>query len=84
MQENNKHSVILEQKKSLTVSGVESVVSFSEAKIVLSLLGGERMHVVGAELKITGFSKTSGSFTAEGEVMGISYGGKSLASRIFK
>ena len=84
MQENNKHSVILEQKKSLTVSGVESVVSFSEAKIVLSLLGGERMHVVGSELKITGFSKTSGSFTAEGEVMGISYGGKSLASRIFK
>ena len=84
MQENNKHSVLLEQKKSLTVSGVESVVSFSEAKIVLALLGGERMHVVGSELKITGFSKNSGSFTAEGEVVGVSYGGKSLASKIFK
>lgn len=84
MQENNKHSVILEQKKNLTVSGVESVSSFSEAKIVLALLGGERMQVVGSGLKITGFSKASGSFTAEGEVMGVSYGGKSLASRIFK
>ena len=83
MQE-NKHSVVLEQKKNLTVSGVESVASFSEVKIVLTLLGGERMNVIGSGLKITGFSKTSGSFTAEGDVMGISYGGKSFAARIFK
>ncbi len=83
MQE-NKHSIVLEQKKTLSVSGVESVASFSEAKIVLSLLGGERMSVIGSGLKIIGFSKTNGSFTAEGTVMGISYGGKSLASRIFK
>ncbi len=83
MQE-NKHSIVLEQKKTLSVSGVESVSSFSEAKIVLSLLGGERMSVIGSGLKIIGFSKSSGSFTAEGTVMGISYGGKSLASRIFK
>ncbi|MBQ7948142.1 MAG: hypothetical protein IJ284_00115 [Clostridia bacterium] len=83
MQE-NKHSVILEQKKNLTVSGVDSVSSFSEAKIVLSLVGGDRMSVIGSDLKITGFSKMSGTFTAEGEVMGISYGGKSFAARIFK
>ena len=83
MQE-NKHSVILEQKKNLTVSGVDSVASFSEAKIVLSLLSGDRMNVIGSDLKITGFSKMSGTFTAEGDVMGISYGGKSLAARIFK
>ena len=79
-----KHSVILEQKKNLSVNGVESVASFSEAKIVLSILGGEKMSVVGSGLKITGFSKTSGLFTAEGEVIGVSYGGKSLASKIFK
>jgi hypothetical protein len=83
MQE-QKHSVMLEQKKSLTVSGVESVASFSEVKIVLTLLGGERMTVIGTGLKISGFSKASGSFTAEGELVGISYGGKSLAARIFK
>ena len=83
MQE-NKHSVVLEQKKNLTVSGVDSVSSFSEAKIVLTLIGGERMSIIGSELKIVGFSKTNGSFTAEGTVLGISYGGKSLVSKIFK
>ena len=83
MQE-NKHSVMLEQRKNLSVSGVESVSSFSEVKIALVLLGGERMNVIGSGLKITGFSKTNGTFTAEGEIVGISYGGKSLAARIFK
>lgn len=83
MQE-NKHSVVLEQRKNLSINGVESVSSFSEVKIVLTLLGGERVIVVGSGLKITGFSKANGTFTAEGEVVGISYGGKNLAARIFK
>ena len=83
MQE-NKHSVVIEQKKSLSVSGVESVVAFSEVKILLALVGGGRMTVVGTGLKITGFSKASGAFTAEGSVVGVSYGGKSFASRLFK
>ncbi len=84
MQENSKHSVVLEQRKNLNVNGVESVVAFSEVKITLALLGGERMNVIGTGLKISGFSKTNGTFTAEGEVSGISYGGKSFAARIFK
>lgn len=84
MQETTKHSVVIEQRKLLNVSGVESVVAFSEVKIVLSLLGGGRMSVVGTGLKISGFSKTSGVFTAEGTVLGISYGGKTLAAKIFK
>ena len=82
--QDTKHSVVLEQRKSLSISGVESVGSFSEVKIVLALVGGERLSVVGSGLKITGFSKASGSFTAEGEILGITYGGKSLAARIFK
>lgn len=84
MQETQKHSVSIEQRKWISVSGVESVAAFSEVKIVLVLCGGERMHVIGSGLKIVGFSKSSGSFTAEGSVSGISYGGKSFASRIFK
>ncbi len=83
MQE-NKHSVTVEQRKSLTVTAVESVVAFSEVKIILSLVGGGRMSVLGTGLKITNFSKTSGAFAAEGTVTGINYGGKSVASRIFK
>ncbi len=83
MQE-QKHSVIIEQRKQLTVSAVESVVAFSEVKILLALIGGERMSVIGSGLKITAFSKTNGTFTAEGTITGISYGGKSVVSRIFK
>ena len=79
-----KHSVLVKQRKNITVNAVESVVAFSEVKIILSLLGGERMSVIGSGLKITGFSKTSGSFTAEGSVTGVSYGGKTFAARIFK
>lgn len=82
--QDNKHSVSIEQRKLITISGVESVTAFSEVKILLALLDGEKMSVVGSDLKITGFSKSSGSFTAEGVIIGVSYGGKSLVSKIFK
>ncbi len=82
--QDNQHSVSIEQRKSLTVTAVESVVAFSEVKITLSLTGGERLQIVGSGLKITAFSKTSGTFSAEGTVTGVQYGGKSVVSRIFK
>ena len=85
MQENNRnHIVMIEQKKNVTVSGVESVLGFSETKIFLALLDGGRLSVFGTELKIIGFSKTEGKFSAEGCVAGVSYGAKSLASKLFK
>ena len=84
MQENLKHSVIIEQRKNITVTAVESVSAFSEVKIVLVLVGGERLHVAGLGLKITAFSKASGTFTAEGSVSGVSYGGKGFASKLFR
>ena len=83
MQE-NKHSVIIEQRKNITINGVESVSAFSQVKILLSLLGGEKMQITGIGLKITGFSKSSGNFTAEGEICSVSYGGKSFAAKLFK
>ena len=79
-----KHTVLLEQKKNITINGVESVAAFSEVKIVLALVGGGKMQVTGIGLKITGFSKTSGNFTAEGEISSVSYGGKSFAAKLFK
>ena len=84
MQEQHHHSVTIEQRKTITVSGVESVSAFSEMKIVLALLGGQKMQVVGSGLKITGFTKSSGTFTAEGDFSGISYGAKSFAAKLFK
>lgn len=82
--QDGKHIVTIEQKKFLSISAVESVVAFSEVKIVLALAGNNRLTVVGTGLKITGFSKTTGAFTAEGTIIGVNYGGKSFASRLFK
>ena len=84
MQENKNHLVSIEQRKSISVNGVESVSAFSEVKIVLTLCGGDKMHVAGSDLKIVGFSKTNGTFTAEGTISGVSYGGKSFASKLFR
>ena len=83
MQE-SKHSVTIEQRKNLTITAVESVVAFSEVKIILALLGGERMSVIGSGLKISGFSKSNGTFSAEGKITSVSYGGKTVVARIFK
>ncbi len=84
MQENQNHQINIEQRKKINVSGVESVKAFSEVKIVLALLSGEKLHVAGMGLKITGFIKASGVFTAEGNITGISYGGKSFAAKLFR
>ena len=83
MQETKNHSVTIEQQKSISVNGVEGVLAFSETKITLSLLGGTRMFVAGHALKISGFSKTNGTFAASGEITGVSYGDKSFASKLF-
>ena len=84
MQENLKHSLTIDQRKSVAISGVESVSAFSEVKIALILLGGEKLHIAGTDLKIIGFSKSNGTFTAEGTISGVSYGGKSFAAKLFK
>ena len=84
MQENLKHSLTIDQRKSVAISGVESVSAFSEVKIALTLLGGEKLHIAGTDLKIIGFSKSNGTFTAEGTISGVSYGGKSFAAKLFK
>ena len=84
MQENFSHKLCIEQKKNITVNGVESVSAFSEVKIVLALIGGGYLHVLGSHLKITAFSQGNGSFTAEGAVTSVSYGGKNVVAKIFK
>jgi hypothetical protein len=75
MQETH-HQVTVDGQKSVTVSGVEGVLSFSETKITLSILGSRRLHLEGSGLKILGFSKENGNFTASGAVHRLSYGGK--------
>ena len=77
------HQVTIEQQKSITVSGVEGVLSFSDTKITLGLLGGKKLYVTGSGLKITGFAKQSAIFTATGTIQQLSYGNKGF-SGLFK
>ena len=82
--QNDVHQITVTQKKEICVTCVEGVLSFSESKITLSLKGGGKLYVAGSGLKIVGFSKDSGVFTASGAVAGVSYGGKSFAAKLFR
>ena len=85
------HTLTINGRSGITVTGVESVAVFSETQIVLVLVpekqggkSGERVTVTGVGLKITGFSKTGGTFSASGAVGGVRYGGQGLKSKIFR
>lgn len=78
------HQITVTQKRDVSVTCVDGVLAFSESKITLSLKGGGRLFVAGNGLKIAGFSKESGIFTASGNVVGVSYGGKSFAAKLFR
>ena len=78
------HQITLTQKKEVTVTGVDGVLAFSETKIGLSLVGGGKLFIAGSGLKIAGFSKEEGVFTAGGTLSGISYGGNGFASTLFR
>ena len=82
--QNDVHQITITQKKEVAITGIESVLAFSETKITLGLRGGGKLFVAGSGLKIAGFSKESGVFTASGNIVGVSYGGKSFAARLFR
>lgn len=62
---------------------VESVDSFSESRITLTV-AGQRVTIDGSKLKILAFSQGSGNFAASGEVRGLRYGGAKALSGLFK
>ena len=77
--------VILETRKKLNMTGVETVDGFTEQQIKLTI-GGKSVSVLGQGIKITAFNKTTGSLTAEGLFDEIKYNGQKtpLIKRIFK
>ncbi len=69
------HTLTIEQRKRITMTGVESVTAFSPQQISLTLSDG-KLVVMGSDLKITAFSKTSGAFSATGNISALRYGGR--------
>lgn len=66
------HHVVIEERKSLTVSGVEDVERFDENSIVLSTSMGT-MIVTGENLHIEKLSLDGGDLKVEGDVDSVSY-----------
>ena len=66
------HHVVIEERKSLTVSGVEDVERFDENTIVLSTSKGV-MVVTGENLHIEKLSLDGGDLKVEGDVDAVTY-----------
>lgn len=74
----------IEQRKKISMTCVETVDAFSEERILLTV-GGQRVVIDGAHLKILAFSQGSGSFSAVGEVRAVKYGSaKAKLGSLFK
>ncbi|MBD5584948.1 MAG: hypothetical protein HDQ88_07695 [Clostridia bacterium] len=79
------HNLSIEQCKRISATAIVSVDSFSDKQILMSYSGG-RIVVTGSGMKIVNFSKTSGAFSATGDISGVKYlqKGSSLKQKLFK
>lgn len=69
------HHVVLEERRRLTVSGVEDVERFDENTILLSTTLGE-MTIAGENLHIEKLSLDGGDLQVEGEIESLIYEGE--------
>ena len=86
MQENlSVEKIVLEGRKKLSVSNVESVDGFTSQWLKLTV-GGQTLLVTGENIKITAFNKANGNLTADGTFLEIKYNAKKqpLLKRLFK
>ena len=83
-----KHTnLIIKEKKSLTIDGVENVLGFDESYVTLATVAG-KINVEGEELKIQSLSGENGEIHIVGKILGVYYTGapksKGFLSRFFK
>lgn len=71
------HTVTIENLKRVSATEIQSVDSFSDRQMVLSYAGG-RITVQGSGLKIINFSKSTGAFSATGDIASVRYTQKGL------
>ena len=75
------HNLILEDRKSLSISGITDVDSFDEREIVLYTQLGE-LTIQGRELHIDAMSVETGNMTITGDIWAMIYGDKDKKSPI--
>lgn len=81
----NNESLILESRKRLCLTCVDAVNGFTDTYLSLTV-NTKPLKIVGNNLKITTYNKSTGNLSCEGEIYEIKYEKKkpSLAKRIFK
>ena len=85
------HSVVIDNRERVTVSGVEDVDSFNEAEVILVTEAGY-ITISGQDLHINRLNLDEGQLIVEGYIMGMDYSdheqlrnkGGGFLSRIFR
>ena len=73
MQENvNLEKVLIEGRKKLSVTNVDSVDGFTSQWLKLTV-GGKGLLITGENIKITAFNKANGNLSADGLFLEIKY-----------
>jgi len=67
-----KHNIIMENRRSVTISGVMDIDSFDEETVILFTEEGE-LTIKGANLHINKIDVDTGDLVMEGEVVLLSY-----------
>lgn len=78
--ETGQHSLALENRKLLHLSGVTDIDSFDEGQIMLFTQLGE-LVVKGRELHVNELSVEKGELTVEGDIWSLSYGEKNRKAK---
>lgn len=78
--ENGFHSLSLENRKLLRLTGVTDIDSFDEGQITLFTQLGE-LVVKGRELHVNELSVENGSLSVEGDIWSLSYGEKNRKAK---
>ena len=88
--EDQKSNIVLENRKKLTLTGAEEVISFDDEKILLNTKLGF-LTIKGSELKMNKLDVQNGDLIIVGNISSIVYSGKelkkekeNLISRLFK
>ena len=82
---NSREKLVIEARKLLSLSGVETVDGFNEQMLKLTV-NGTKMQILGENIKINSFNKANGNLCAQGNFLEIKYYHKKqpIMKRIFK
>ncbi len=73
MEQNKKHTLQIEQGQGFVASCVGEVIAFNEKEVKIRLISGERVFVLGENLKINAFNKQTGELRVVGVIYAVRY-----------